>query len=233
MDNQTTVSDLINATDLRISNVNPPAPSLLISTSRNMNYDHRKYKNIGPVSKSPNQFDLIGETTATIDAAMTNTNANDAAAAETMNDLIDSFEARMLQEMKAEMEADKMLNHHALQKQDGSGRKRVARISTTSGVDSSNHHTSTTTNESTIDALNYRRADDNHDNEGDDFRNGADLSPSNNHLRPSSSGLQSPCSDEHDHHTTSEKYNFDAMTSSIEDTTTSLSKKTVCIIFTS
>ena len=45
------------------------------------------------------------------------------------------------------------------------------------------------------------------------------------------SGNQTPLSD--DYNQTSEKYNFDAITSSIDDTTTSLSKKTVCPHFKS
>ena len=44
-------------------------------------------------------------------------------------------------------------------------------------------------------------------------------------IQRDNSGIQSSCSDEYNQ--TSEKYNFDLITSSIDETTTSLSKKTV------
>jgi hypothetical protein len=153
-------------------------------------------------------------------------------------DVMDSFEAQMLQVMKAEMDADSGSKNTAKQASGGSGASRKATTAASktasngsaaayhdSGVSSGISAASGASKKSAIGASGSSKA------------NGLVASEANLKLVPTSpdigyleealqresSGLQSPLSDR----TTSEKYNFDAMTSSIEDTTTSLSKKTV------
>ncbi|CAF0824747.1 unnamed protein product [Brachionus calyciflorus] len=106
--------------------------------------------------------------------------------------LIDSFEARMLEEMKAEMENKK------LEKNNNSSSLSQDEIKM-KNLDTKNENL---LNEIKSPDIGYFEA----------FQRGR-------------SDLRSPLSD--DNKSTSEKYNFDVMTSSIDDTTTSLSKRAV------
>lgn len=220
--------------------VSPPSPALLNGTSRNMNYDHRKYTNLGSVVPRNNHESTAASASTIVEKKQTTTSPkhhhhhhhhHQAALATTDEDLMDSFEARMLQEMKAEMEAEKQLTN-----QRGSdARKNGSTTTTTSGVGSHSSHTTTasskskkkTTKENSINPEEQNMTENDHrllvDANGGDVVDAEGNSP--DMARRGSSGMQSPWSD--DQQTTSEKYNFDAMTSSIEDTTTSISKKAV------
>ena len=114
---------------------------------------------------------------------------------------MDSFEANMLRELKEEMASDttnNTNNKHSSKK--SSNTSSHLKGKTDSGVASKTNSQQTSSNGVYIDE-DYAMMRDN-------------------------SGLQSPFSDDYNQ-TTSEKYNFDAITSSIDDTTTSMSKKTV------
>ena len=219
--------------------VSPPSPALLNGTSRNMNYDHRKYTNLGSVVPRNNHESTAASAATIVEKKQTTTSPkhhhhhhhhHQAALTTTDEDLMDSFEARMLQEMKAEMEAEKQLTN-----QRGSdARKNGSTTTTTSGVGSHSSHTTTASSKSKKktkeNSINHEeqnmKENDNGllvDANGGDVVDTEGNSP--DMARRGSSGMQSPWSD--DQQTTSEKYNFDAMTSSIEDTTTSISKKAV------
>lgn len=189
----------------------PPSPSLLNSASRNMNYDHRKYSNIGAVKYSNNHHEDRHNNLEPLGAASFSRHESMGMA----DDVMDSFEARMLQEMKAEMDAEKQSTNS----KSGSTEGRKGATST-SGVGSEPGSTATAiSRKKTAKAVDEKAVVSNGDNH--------DESVSPDMGRRGSSGLQSPWSDEHDQQTTSEKYNFDAVTSSIEDTSTSYSKKAV------
>lgn len=282
----------------------PPSAILLTGTSRNMNYDHRKYANLGAVKYSNNHHPNRTESTSSIasnntndvgssiatkssnliktttSTASNNTVINSAvsliAANRTLieeatttsshhqqlppaltmiadDDLMDSFEARMLQEMKAEMDAQKLVsNPKGSSGENGGGvggsnrSKTTMTNATTSGIGGS----STGTIRVARPKRKAKNPADSVDIKPDEEKtskmasntgrvNNEAVSGEGDELAPSplaadelgrrgSSEMQSPWSEEHDQPTTtSEKYNFDAMTSSIEDTTTSLSKKAV------
>ena len=116
-------------------------------------------------------------------------------------EIMDSFEANMLRELKEEMAFNANSNSNGKNNfQDNNSKKND------SGIDSkSSKVSSTNSNNSNTD---IKR----------DVANEFTIQRDN-------SGIQSSCSDEYNQ--TSEKYNFDLITSSIDETTTSLSKKTV------
>lgn len=103
---------------------------------------------------------------------------------EPCNEVLDSFEAKMLRDMKAEMESNTKIKEEPTKKQQFLKPE------------------SFNVNPKSPDAEYFEI------------------------IQHEASGFQSPFSDDNNQ-TTSEKYNFDAITSSIDDTTTSLSKKTV------
>jgi len=113
-------------------------------------------------------------------------------------EVMDSFEANMLLELKAEMEANTSNQTNKNSSKKGGGSHLKNRNDSGMGTDSNG-------------TVKTR------DQSGD--------SPI---LARDNSGIQSPLSDDYNQ-TTSEKYNFDAITSSIDETTASVSKKTVLI----
>lgn len=132
-------------------------------------YDFRKYTSTSTLSS---KLPILKDSLNPVESKeLTGDNLN--------NNLMDSFEARMLQDMKAEMESN------------------------------NNNNNSNSTQKVS--------------NENLDLKKSPDLDYIEKFKE--TSGLQSPMSD--DNQTTSEKYNFDVMTSSIDDTTTSLSKRAV------
>lgn len=154
-------------------------------------YDHRKYTQ----STSQQQSTLI----TSVNENNNNNNINNGF------DLMDSFEARMLQEMKAEMEAEKQQNIKLFD-----AHAKLNSFGTSLGSPPAMGPSANNDNR-TIDA------------------------GMEEPLQRESSGVHTPLSDDGhmDNHTTSEKFNFDAVTSSIEDTTTSISKKAVILLFLS
>ena len=132
------------------------------------------------------------------------------------NGVMDSFEAKMLQEMKAEM--DEHTNKNTANNiKNGSGTQ-TSKQSSTSSTNKTN------VSKKSVSASNTSKLVTNTSSESAFKPTSPDVEYLEEaQLQREPSGLQSPLSDR----TTSEKYNFDAMTSSIEDTTTSLSKKTV------
>jgi hypothetical protein len=138
------------------------------------NYDHRKYASNNAFQTSNEAVQFYNQS----NYSMVNDSLNPIQI--NHNAMMDSFEARMLEEMKLEMES---LNHH-----------------------SSNHGSKTSTNNNSKEDLDVKSPD---------------IAYIQDALQRESSGLQTPVSDR----TTSEKYNFDAITSSIEETTNSFSKK--------
>ena len=146
------------------------------------------------------------------------------------NDLMDSFEAQMLQHMKAEMESD----------------SKTSSKTKTSAINSSNSNNNGNSKANSVHKNNSKKSFANpllpSKQETDAYKKISNTpenikqtliknqrSPDADYvevMQREASGIQSPLSDDYNP-TTSEKYNFDAMTSSIEDTTTSLSKKTV------
>jgi hypothetical protein len=133
------------------------------------------------------------------------------------NDLMDSFEAQMLQDMKAEMESDsKTSSRQQLQKESNKkSEKSTNKIYVNKNLSKKNQNkTKSPTSITSSPDKQQQFKTTNIDVEV--MQREASIH----------SGIQSPLSDDYNPTTTSEKYNFDAMTSSIEDTTTSLSKKT-------
>ena len=149
------------------------------------------------------------------------------------NDLMDSFEAQMLQDMKAEMESDSKTSSKAKTSTSTSH----ATNSNARSAMAPNHiankksvQNTVSTEQRTQSRTDSARLVDtkSHANEAPSLMKVNQKSPDVDYveaMQREASGIQSPLSD--DYNQTSEKYNFDAMTSSIEDTTTSLSKKTV------
>jgi hypothetical protein len=88
-------SSIFNRDIIENERISVPPPSMLNVTSKNMNYDHRKYTNLGAIKYSNHSISYSRE------------NDQNDEQEEMDEDLMDSFEARMLQEMKAEMESDK------------------------------------------------------------------------------------------------------------------------------
>lgn len=114
-------------------------------------------------------------------------------------EVMDSFEANMLRELKEEMASDTTNNPN-----NKNSSKKSSNISThlVGKVDSGVASKATSQNSNGV-------------NTDEDYA-----------MMRENNGLQSSMSDDYNQ-TTSEKYNFDAITSSIDDTTTSMSKKTV------
>jgi len=112
-------------------------------------------------------------------------------------EVMDSFEANMLLELKAEMEANTSNRTSKNSSKKGSGSHLRNQNDSGMGTDS-----------------NATAKDNNEDGQM---------------LARDNSGIQSPLSDDYNQ-TTSEKYNFDAITSSIDETTASVSKKTVILL---
>lgn len=235
----------------------PPSSSLLNSTSRNMNYDHRKYVNIGAVKYSNNHHQTKQHNTesgvvsgsgsaSSLTSQRKNSGnhelINGASSSGVTSDglgfpddgLMDSFEARMLQEMKAEMEFERLNPKTAgtNSTDHATGRNRAAGATSTTSATTTTGTTSGRPVSASTDAKRKQKPQANgvrEDMEDAKLTDYLDEANSPDMARRGSSGLQSPWSD--DQQTTSEKYNFDAMTSSIEDTTTSQSKKAVIIQF--
>lgn len=153
------------------------------------------------------------------------------------NDLIDSFEARMLQEMKAEMDSDNKPANNVNSPSFNTNGKINKKTASNNGIGSKPavssplaDHIGKFKNEVKNERNTYFDTRGKLNPNVNEFANKINQkSPDADYIaaiQREASGLQSPLSDDYNH-TTSEKYNFDAMTSSIEDTTTSLSKKTV------
>ena len=121
------------------------------------------------------------------------------------NYLMDSFEANMLLQMKAEMEAPSTIFPI---KNDKNSTKNQKTLSLTN-----NNNKLFDEDQARVLAKEFEK------------QKSLDMDYIEM-LQREASGLQSPLSDENNQ-TTSEKYNYDAMTSSIEETSNSLSKKTV------
>jgi hypothetical protein len=157
----------------------------------------------------------------------------------THNEVMDSFEAQMLQEMKAEMDANTGNKNAAKNTSGGSRASKTSNVSKASGNSkTANYDSGLSSGMSAASAQKPTSININYTNNMTKANalmtnepnlkllpTSPDIGYLEDALQRESSGLQSPLSDR----TTSEKYNFDAMTSSIEDTTTSLSKKTVKI----
>ncbi len=137
-------------------------------------------------------------------------------------DVIDSFEARMLEEMKAEMDSNHNSNNSKKSSNNSNGNKnqvntsKLAALKNMNGLQSPSSKSPDKEKHKQITNLinehNYKLNQRSPD---------AEFIES---LQREASGIQSPMSDV-DNHTTSEKYNFEAMTSSIDDTTTSISRR--------
>jgi hypothetical protein len=147
---------------------------------------------------------------------LTKTNNNN----ETYNEVVDSFEAKMLLDMKAEMDSGVSTNT-----------KTNPKIQVNNVNNTYKTTTTTTSNELIV-------------NEAQEVtkknllkpeKEKSNLNPKSpdaeyfENIRLEANGIHSPMSD--DNNPTSEKYNFDAITSSIDETTTSISKKTVNFLF--
>lgn len=144
--------------------------------------DNKQSINIVPTSD--NTTNLIN---TDINVNLTqNLNVNEA-----YNEVIDSFEAQMLRDMKAEMDEPKLG-----EKKENTNHKKDINSNHTN-----NRKISLTSKSPDAEYFEIIQQD-------------------------SACGFHSPFSDDNNH-TTSEKYNFDAITSSIDETSTSLSKKTV------
>lgn len=184
-----------------------------ISTSSTKNYDYRKYasshqplqSNSSIHLSASNKTNSLHQNILSFVKDSLNENENNFYNTETKltgdqqvhyENLMDSFEARMLQEMKAEMESSKSKNN--------------------------SNNTVATKSSSSSSAVSVKN---NPRSKNQPYQKSPDVDYIER-MQREVSGLQSPFSDDNNH-TTSEKYNFDAVTSSIEDTTTSLSKRAI------
>jgi hypothetical protein len=151
------------------------------------------------------------------------------------NDLMDSFEAQMLQHMKAEMESDSKT----------SSKTKTSIINSSNSNNNNSNSKANPVNKNNskksfanplLPSKQETEANKKISNTPENIKQTLKVnqrSPDADYvevMQREASGIQSPLSDDYNP-TTSEKYNFDAMTSSIEDTTTSLSKKTVRKIY--
>lgn len=187
-------------------------------------YDHRKYlnkpqANTNALLSKPASFSPTLISSGKNGAIKNLINGGGPISDLNNNDVMDSFEARMLQDMKAEMDADRDPVGRAGNSNTGSkksGSDGGSSNQTSSG--GSNAHKTKSTGSNLSQGTDARL---------DCLVSSPDLAAAHiEELQRESSGLQSPLSDDR---TTSEKYNFDVMTSSIDDTTTSISKKTVTL----
>jgi hypothetical protein len=124
------------------------------------------------------------------------------------NGVLDSFEAKMLSEMKAEMESDSSVQKPTQKNQNQN--RLVQRDKMDEQKEEKIKFLKPDLEKSSLNPIS------------------PDAEYFENIKQHEASGIQSPFSD--DNNPTSEKYNFDAITSSIDDTTTSISKKTVSLL---
>lgn len=133
-------------------------------------------------------------------------------------DVIDSFEARMLEDMKAEMDS----NHNSnSSKKNSNGSKN--QVSKSKLVEAKNMNGVESPSSKSPDKEKHKQLTNlinEHNYKLNQRSPDAEFIES---LQREASGIQSPMSD--DNYTTSEKYNFEAITSSIDDTTTSFSRR--------
>jgi len=155
----------------------------------------------GNLANSNELYDSIDNRNISVNYSNNKNYSNSNINAADKNDVLDSFEAKMLSEMKAEMESDS-----SVQKQ----------------TPKNQNHLQKRSDEKKEDKIKFLKPELEKSSLNP---KSPDAEYFENIKQHETSGIQSPFSE--DNNPASEKYNFDAITSSIDDTTTSISKKTV------
>jgi hypothetical protein len=213
----------VNKVAINLNNTKSPSS---MQTNSSKAYDYRKYianttidtKDANLNAKLTPELFNVSKTVTINESVLTdslnNTDLPDAKNQSIVyDDVMDSFEANMLRELKAEMESNSTQSTNSK----NSSKKR-----------SDSPHICN--NNKFINIENAAEKIQQNTNTKNEFNfNKTTLDDGETAQRGTSSGMQTPLSDDYNH-TTSEKYNFDAITSSIDETTTSISKKTVKIL---